>query len=130
MTSFAQYAGVKAAGFLTGRKNQICWMHGQDQTLATGEDDGRFVLNVVSTIEDTKTVAEVKTAIDGIETRNEVGLLQGHNFAAASTTNTWARQNLEEIFADLAARRDADTIEVKSMSRWYADLTGRLCQLA
>lgn len=130
VTSFAQYAGLKAAGFLTGRKNQICWMHGQDQTLASGEDDGRFVLNVVSTIEDTKTVADVKTAIDGVETRNEVGLLQGHNFAAASTTNTWARQNLEEIFADIAARRDADTIEVKSMSRWYADLTGRLCQLA
>lgn len=130
VTSLAQYAGVKAAGFLTGRKNQICWMHGQDQTLATGEDDGRFVLNVVSTIEDTKTVADVKTAIDGIETRNEVGLLLGHNFAAASTTNTWARQNLEEIFADLAARRDAGSIYVKSMSRWYADLTGRLCQLA
>lgn len=129
VTSLALYAAVKEAGFLTGRKNQICWMHGQDQTLATGEDDGRFVLNVVSTYEDTKTVADVKTAVDGIITRNEVGLLEGHNFAATSTTNTWARQNLEELFADLATRRAAGTIEIKSMSRWYADLTGRPCNL-
>lgn len=129
VTSLAQYANLKAAGFLTGRKNQICWMHGQDQTLATGEDDGRFVLNVVSTYEDTKTVADVKTAIDGIIARNEVGFLEGHNFASASAANTWAYQNLEELFADLAARRDAGTLEIKSTSRWYADLTGRPCNL-
>lgn len=129
VTSLAQYAGVKAAGFLTGRKNQICWMHGQDQTLATYEDDGRFVLNVVSTYADTDTVANVKTAVDGIVTRNEVGLLEGHNFANASTTDTWARQNLEELFADLDARRTAGTIEIKSMSRWWADLTNRPCSL-
>lgn len=129
VTSLVQYANIKAAGFLTGRKNQICWMHGQDQTLATGEDDGRFVLNVVGIYEDTKTVADVKTAIDGVVARNEVGFLEGHNFASSSTTNTWAYQNLEELFADLASRRDSGTIEIKSVSRWYADLTGRPCNL-
>jgi len=129
VTSFAQYALAKTAGFLTGRKNQACWMHGQDQTLASGEDDGRFVQNIVTVLDNTKTLADVKTAVDGIVARNEVGILEGHNSAAASATDTWARQNYEELFADLAARKDAGTIEVKSISRWYADLTGRPCFL-
>jgi len=129
VTSLAQYAKVKAAGFLTGRKNQLCWMHGQDQTLASGEDDGRFVQNIVTVLDGTKTLSEVKTAVDGIVTRNEVGILEGHNSSEASGTDTWARQNYEELFADLAARRDAGTIEVKSISRWYADLAGRPCSL-
>ena len=130
VTSLAQYANLKAAGFLTGRKNQICWMHGQDQTLATGEDDGRFVLNVITTIEEaSRTVADVKTAIGSLKTRNEVGILEGHNFAAASTTNTWARENLEELFAWLYTERASGNLEIKSQSRWYADLTGRPCNL-
>jgi len=129
VTSLAQYAQAKAAGFLTGRKNQLCWMHGQDQTLASGEDDGRFVQNIVTVLDDTQTIAQVKTAVDGIVTRNEVGILEGHNSAAASAADTWSRQNYEELFADLATRRDAGTIEVKSISRWYADLTGRPCSL-
>jgi peptidoglycan/xylan/chitin deacetylase (PgdA/CDA1 family) len=129
VTSLAQYAQAKAAGFLTGRKNQLCWMHGQDQTLASGEDDGRFVQNIVTVLDDTQTIAQVKTAVDGIVTRNEVGILEGHNSAATSAADTWSRQNYEELFADLAARRDAGTVEVKSISRWYADLTGRPCSL-
>ncbi len=127
VTSLAQYAQAKTAGFLTGRKNQPCWMHGQDQTLASGEDDGRFVQNVVAVLDSTTTIGDVKTAVDGIETRNEVGILEGHNSASASAVDTWSRQNYEELFADLATRRDAGTVEVKSISRWYADLTGRPC---
>ncbi len=123
------YYGL-AAGFLTGRKNQICWMHGQDQTLSTGEDDGRFVLNVITTIEESsRSVADVKTAIGSLKTRKEVGILEGHNFAAASGTNTWSRENLEELFAWLYSERAAESLEIKSQSRWYADLTGRACSL-
>ncbi len=130
VTSLAQYANLKAAGFLTGRKNQICWMHGQDQTLSTGEDDGRFVLNVITTIEESsRSVADVKTAIGSLKTRKEVGILEGHNFAAASGTNTWSRENLEELFAWLYSERAAESLEIKSQSRWYADLTGRACSL-
>lgn len=129
LTSLDLYAAVKNAGFLSGRKNQICWMHGQDQTLSSGEDDGRFVQNTVTVLDDTTTIAQVKTAIDGIEARNEVGIIEGHNFASASGADTWSYQNTEELFADLAARRDAGAIEVKSMSRWYANLTGRPCSL-
>jgi len=130
VTSLAQYAGLKAAGFLSGRKNQVCWMHGQDQTIATGEDDGRFVDNVITTIEEvSRTVADVKTAIDGLKTRNEVGVLEGHNFASASQTNTWSYENMEELMAWLYTERAAGNIEIKSKSRWYADLTGRPCFL-
>jgi len=130
VTSFAQYAGLKAAGFLTGRKNQICWMHGQDQTLATYEDDGRFVLNVITTIEEaSRSVADVKTSIGSLKTRNEVGVLEGHNFASASQTNTWAYENMEELLAWLYSERAAGSLEIKSMSRWWADLTKRACNL-
>lgn len=130
VTSFAQYAGLKAAGFLTGRKNQICWMHGQDQTLATGEDDGRFVQNIITTIEESsRAVSDVKTSVGSLKTRNEVGVLEGHNFASASGTNTWSYENMEELMAWLYSERAAGNLEIKSLSRWWADLTKRACNL-
>lgn len=128
--TFALYGALRGAGFLTGRDVQYCWQHGQDQTLGAGDDLGRYVLSVLTTMEETtKSVADVKAAIDKCIARNEFGILQGHNFAAASETSTWAYENLEQVFAYLATKRASGEIEIKSWSRWWADLSGRPCDL-
>ena len=125
--TYSGYPKLRAAGFLTGRKTNYGWQNGQDQTMAT-EDLGRYVLSVLTPMEEVGlSVAAVKSLIDASILRNEFAILQGHNFDATSQTNTWSYENLEQIFAYLAQLRAAGTIEIKSWTKWYADLTGRPC---
>lgn len=128
--TFALYGALRDAGFLTGRDVQYCWQNGQDQSLGTGDDLGRYVLSVLTAMEETtKSVADVKVSIDQCIARNEFGILQGHNFAPASGTSTWAYENLEQVFAYLAQKRAAGEVEIKTWSRWWAELSGRACDL-
>lgn len=122
------YRKMAAAGFLTGRKLQPCWPFGQDQTLAYAEEQGRYVLNVIKNLENTTTYAQATAAIDACVARNEFGVLTGHSFSTSASTLAWSYENLEKVFQYLAALRDAGTIDIKSISRWFADLTGRHCR--
>ena len=126
--TYSGYKKLRANGFLTGRKTNYGWQNSQDQSLGTGDDMGRYVLSVLTPMEGVGlSVATVKALIDASILRNEFAILQGHNFGVTSQTSTWANENLEQIFAYLATLRDAGTIEIKSWSRWYADLAGRPC---
>jgi len=121
------YRAMQSHGFLSGRKLHPCWVFGRDQTMTFSEDQGRYVLNVLSNMQNTATVAEVTGAIDGAVTRNECAVLMGHSWGASNSSLMWKYENLEGVFAYIANLRDSGQIECKSITRWYADLRGETC---
>lgn len=116
---------MKAGGYLTARASTNVVMHGRDQALA--DDKLRWHMNIVSALGSAKSLAQAKADVDGVVTNNIVGMINAHDFAGTADTYTWTYADMQQLVGYVAALRDAGTIEVKSWSRWYADLTGRQC---
>lgn len=116
---------MEAGGYLTARASTNVVMHGCDQLLA--DDKMRWHTNIVSALGSAKSLAQAKTDVDGVVSNNIVGMINAHDFAATAGTYTWTYGDMQQLVGYVAALRDAGTIEVKSWSRWYADLTGRQC---
>jgi len=83
---------------------------------------------MASALGNAKTLAQAKTDVDWCVTNNVMGMINAHDFVtSAPTTYQWTFSDMEQLVGYVASLRDAGTLEVKSWSRWYADLTGRPC---
>lgn len=121
---------LAAGGYLTARGPAGVAMHGRDQLIRTGRDKMRWQLNKYGgSLDSTISLATAKASVDGIISNNIVGLFNAHRFAAAAGTDQWAYADMEQLVGYVASKVDADELEVKSLSRWHADLTGRVCAL-
>ena len=122
---------MRSGGYLSARASvnpagsAIAAMHYKDQALI--DDKMRWHLNIIAALGSGITLAQTNTLVDAVVTANGVGMINGHDFGATSDIYKWTYGDTAQLFGRLAAMRDAGTIEVKSWSRWYADLTGRQC---
>lgn len=118
---------MKTGGYLSARAaNAGVVAHGKDQLMGV-EDKDRWLTNIASPLVGTKTLAQAKSDVDGIVSNNTMGMINAHDFVASSpTTYQWSCADMRHLVGYVAALRDAGSLEVKSWSRWYADLTGRV----
>lgn len=119
------YALMAAGGFLSGRMGGYSYEYARDGMYATGLDKHRWMLNIISGLQTGVTLANAQTAVNTVVTDNGFGMINAHDFATADAAYVWSYDKMEQLFGWLAAQRDAGTINIKSWSRWYADLTGR-----
>ena len=114
-----------AGGYLSARASSASVpMHGYDQVIES--DKLRWHLNIELPLVGTKTLAQANTAIDAIVSNGGVGMINGHNFVKSGpSTYQWTFADMQQLVGRVAALRAAGTVEVKSWSKWYADLTGR-----
>lgn len=119
------YALMAAGGFLSGRMGAYSYEYARDGMYATGLDKHRWMLNIASGLQTGVTLANAQTAINQVVTDSGFGMINAHDFATADAAYVWSYDKMEQLFGWLAAQRDAGTINIKSWSRWYADLTGR-----
>lgn len=119
------YDLMRAGGYLSGRMaNAGVVAHGKDQMIV--EDKDRWLTNISSALTNTKTLAQAKADIDWCVTNNVFGMVNAHDFVTTpGSTYQWSYSDMEQLVGYVASLRDAGTLEVKSWSRWYADLTGR-----
>lgn len=118
---------MKAGGYLSARAGAASAVsHGKDSLLK--EDKDRWLCNIASALTSTKTLAQAKTDVDTCVTNNTFAMINAHDFVtSAPSTYQWTFSDMEQLVGYVASLRDAGSLEVKSWSRWYADLTGRPC---
>ena len=115
---------LDAGGYLSARASTYAATHGKDQLIES--DKLRWHLNVATNLTNTKTLAQANTDIDTVVTNGGFGMINAHDFGpTADATYKWSYADMQQFVGRIASLRDAGTIEVKSWSRWYADLTGR-----
>jgi hypothetical protein len=113
---------MRAGGFLSARASAIVIGDSKDQLIPN--DKLTYSLNICTTLDQSHTVAQCLTDIAQVVTWNGFGMVMAHDIAAADGPYTWSYAKTTELFASLAAARDAGTYEIKSWSRWYADHAG------
>lgn len=121
---------MEAGGFLTARSSPMtAAMHGRDQLIPTGDDKLRWILAADTFLGNTVSLATAKGLIDTAVTAKDFFMIGGHEFkdSGGVAAYTWTRSDMEQLVGYAASLVDAGTLEVKSWSRWYADLTGRNC---
>ena len=118
---------LKSGGYLSCRASASGTVsHGKDSLIV--EDKDRWLTNISSALGNAKTLAQAKTDVDWCVTNNVMGMINAHDFVtSAPTIYLWTFSDMEQLVGYVASLRDAGTLEVKSWSRWYADLTGRPC---
>lgn len=122
---------MRAGGYLSARasinpaSSATAAEHWKDQIIT--DDTFRYHLNIIAALGSATSLAQANTAVDATVAANGMGMINAHDFGAAADTYKWTYGDCKQFFGRLAALRDAGTIEVKSWSRWYADLTGRQC---
>lgn len=116
---------MNAGGYLSARAAATATVaHGKDTMIAVDKD--RWITNISSALTNAKTLAQAKADIDWCVTNNTFGMVNAHDFVLSGpTTYQWNYSDMEQLVGYVASLRDAGTLEVKSWSRWYADLTGR-----
>lgn len=113
-----------AGGYLSARASTNVIMHGRDQVIKS--DKLRWLLNIDVALISTKTLAQANADLDTAIAGGGFIMINAHDFlATAATTYQWPFSDMQQFVGRIAALRDAGTVEVKSWSRWYADLTGR-----
>ena len=86
----------------------------------------RWLLNIDVALINTKTLAQANADLDTAIAGGGFIMINAHDFlATAATTYQWPFSDMQQFVGRIAALRDAGTVEVKSWSKWYADLTGR-----
>lgn len=122
---------LESGGFLTARASALtAYMHGRDQMLAGGAGDKlRWYLGADTFLGNNITLASAKTLVDTAITNGDFFMIGGHEFkdSGGNPLYTWTRSDMEQLVGYVQSKVDAGTLEVKSWSRWYADLTGRDC---
>ena len=122
---------MRAGGYLSARASTnpaasaTAAAHWKDQIIT--DDTFRYHLNIIAALGSGTTLAQANTAIDNTVSAVGMGMINAHDFGATADVYKWTYADAEQLFGRLAAMRDAGTLEVKSWSRWYADLTGRQC---
>lgn len=116
---------MQSGGYLSARASTNVAMHGRDQVIT--DDKTRWHLTIMAALGSATSLAQANTAIDSIVSNNICGMINAHDFGATSDTYKWTYADTQQLFGRIASLRDAGTIEVKSWSRWYADITGRAC---
>lgn len=111
-------------GYLSGRAaNSGVIGHGKDGLIT--EDKDRWLTNILSALTNTKSLAQAKTDVDWCVSNNTFGMINAHDFVdSGPTTYQWTKSDMQQLVGYVAALRDSGSLEVKSWSRWYADLTG------
>lgn len=113
-----------AGGYLSARASTNVIMHGRDQVISS--DKLRWILNIDVALINTKTLAQANTDLDTAIAGGGFIMINAHDFlATAATTYQWPFADMQQFVGRIASLRDAGTVEVKSWSKWYADLTGR-----
>jgi peptidoglycan/xylan/chitin deacetylase (PgdA/CDA1 family) len=115
---------MEAGGFLSARAASYAAYNGKDQLYP--HDPQRWRLNICTNLQTGKTLAQAQADIQQVITDNAFGMINAHDFAQSAGAYIWDYGSMEQLVGWLAAQRDAGACEIKSWSRWYADLTGRL----
>lgn len=119
---------LSAGGFLTSRHSPLtAYQHGRDQMMRSGQDKLRWYLGCRAFLGSATSLATVQTAVDTAITNKEAFMIGGHDFAGTASTYVWTKSDMVQLVGYVASKVAAGTLEVKSWSRWYADLTGRNC---
>lgn len=121
---------LSAGGFLTARSSALtAAQHGKDQMLRSGNDKLRWYLGADVFLGNATSLAAAKTIVDTADAAKDYYMIGGHEFkdSGGAAAYTWTRSDMEQLVGYVRAKVDAGTHEVKSWSRWYADLTGRPC---
>lgn len=121
---------LKAGGFLTARSSVMnAAMHGRDQLLQSGDDKLRWILSADAFLGSGTSLATAQGIVDSAVTAGDFFMIGGHEFkdSGGVAAYTWTRSDMEQLVGYVQSKVDAGTLEVKSWTRWYADLTGRDC---
>lgn len=121
---------ASAGGFLTMRSSALtATMHGRDQLVRSGQDKLRWYLAADTFLGNGINLATAKGLVDTAVTQKDFFMIGGHEFkdSGGVAAYTWTRSDMEQLVGYVRSKVDAGTLEVKSLSRWYADLTGRTC---
>lgn len=121
---------LSAGGFLTSRSSVMnAAMHGRDQLIRSGQDKLRWILGADAFLGSGTNLAAAKAVVDAADTAGDFYMIGGHEFkdSGGVAAYTWTRSDMEQLVGYVQAKVEAGTHEVKSWSRWYADLTGRNC---
>ncbi len=121
---------LSAGGFLTSRSSVMnAAMHGRDQLIRSGQDKLRWILGADAFLGSGTNLAAAKAVVDAADTAGDFYMIGGHEFkdSGGVAAYTWTRSDMEQLVGYVQAKVEAGTHEVKSWSRWYADLTGRTC---
>lgn len=115
-----------AGGYLSARASTNDLMFGRDQVIRS--DKLRWLLNIDVALINTKTLAQANADLDAAIAGGGFVMINAHDFLAAAVgTYQWPYADMIQFVGRIAALRDAGTVDVKSWSKWYADLTGRFC---
>jgi hypothetical protein len=117
---------LAAGGFLTSRVGAVTnSMHGRDQMLHTGQDKLRWLCNATIFLGSAKSFNDAKTVVDAAVTAKAAIMIGSHDFAATADTYVWTYDDMNQLAAYVSGLMRAGTLEVKSWTKWYADLTDR-----
>lgn len=121
---------MAAGGFLTSRSSVMnATMHGRDQLIRSGHDKLRWILSADMFTGSGTSLATAQGLVDTAVTQKDFFMIGGHEFkdSGGVAAYTWTRSDMEQLVGYVQSKVDAGTLEVKSWSRWYADLVGRPC---
>ena len=113
--NYAAYDEFISRGYWFGRHGAANYAASRVETFSLG-DRQSWLWNVIASLQTPTTVAQVIDACRRCGTNKSVGYLIGHIIGAADSSYGWQREKIEELFAQLAADRDAGLYDL-----WRAD---------
>ena len=113
--NYAAYDEFEARGYWFGRHAAANYAASRVETFGLG-DKQKWLWNVIASLQTPVTVDQVMSVCRQCGTNAGIGYLLGHMIGATDTTYGWQREKMEELFARLAADRDAGLYEL-----WRAD---------
>lgn len=119
---------MKAGGFLTARTGgSSAYCYGRDGAIKSDDEKQKWAIRSKTQLTSSVTLANAIAAIDAAIANKDLCFIMGHDFASTAGTDIWAYSDFAQLMGYIASKVDAGTLECKSWSRWYADLTGRQC---
>lgn len=118
---------MQAAGFKSARMGASSPKSTHDGLYYTLQDKRRYQQLNCCTLTTGLTVSAAQTAIQAAITEGYgVTHVNAHDFAAADAASppTWSYDKMIELAGYMASLRDAETIEIKTWGRWWADIAG------
>ena len=113
--NYAAYDEFISRGYWFGRHGAANYGASRVETFGLG-DRQSWLWNVIASLQTPTTVAQVIDAARRCGINKSVGYLIGHIIGAADSSYGWQREKIEELFAQLAADRDAGLYDL-----WRAD---------
>lgn len=114
---------LQAGGYYGGRCVNYAVAHTYDQMWPAG-DKGAFIHAPCSFTDNGVTVASVLSALDTVITAKGATQLMFHKSGATDDSYQWSYDKMYNLFAELANRRDAGTLEIVTYDKYLSRIRG------